>query len=216
MRGAEAIGPMRARGRSPRRGARRQASLVLVDVADAIALVPERPVYPPATVFTVALSRRRCPPEHRVGNGIAGEVADADRLTHGVDRRGAADAAAEGAEVNHPACLRPGERTGLGIAGESAAADYLAAGVHRNGDAVGAAEGAEVDHPARLCPREGIGDHIASQGAAADHLAAGVQSIGVGAVAAEGAEVDHPARLCPGERMALTVSGAAVADYLAA
>ena len=63
--------------------------------------------------------------------GIAGDGAGADHLAAGVHRTASLKRAAEGAEVDHPACLRPGERMGLGIAGDAAEADHLAAGVHR-------------------------------------------------------------------------------------
>src|SRR5204862_7547168 len=80
----------------------------------------------------------------------------ADDLAAVVHRGRVAEAAAEGAEVDHPAPLRPRERMFLACAG--AVADDLAAAVHRSGRAgAGAAaeDGEEVDQDAALGPRGG-------------------------------------------------------------
>src|SRR5438477_6896970 len=96
----------------------------------------------------------------------------ADDLAAGVHRARVAARNAEGAEVDHPAPLRPRERMRLGVAPRGAAEPYdLAAAVHRGGVAVAVAtEGAEVDHPALLRPRERM--RLGARGAAGpDHLA---------------------------------------------
>src|ERR671936_247553 len=94
-----------------------------------------------------------------------------------VDGGGAAVEAADCAEVDHPALLRPGE----GMAGnerrgardDRADADHLTARAHVAGDALGAtAEGAEVDHSARTRPRESGRLEVAGDTAVDDHLAA--------------------------------------------
>src|SRR6266513_1937763 len=78
--------------------------------------------------------------------------AHADDLAARIHREGGTFAAAEGAEVDHPARLRPAERMNP-AAGSGTSADDTAARIHRLGPRA-AAEGAEVDHPARLRPRE--------------------------------------------------------------
>src|SRR5256885_773149 len=80
-------------------------------------------------------------------------VTATDDLAAGVHRQGVAEAAAKGAEVDHPAGQRPGKR--MTMAGDGTCAHDLAAGVHRRGEAFAAAvEGAEIDHSAGLRPRK--------------------------------------------------------------
>src|SRR5262245_44887819 len=62
-------------------------------------------------------------PQHRMELGIAGGVAAPDDLATGVHRVSRAEAAAEGAEIDHPAARRPRERTDLDIAGGYAVPD---------------------------------------------------------------------------------------------
>src|SRR2546423_10972349 len=110
-------------------------------------------------------------PEGRV-NVTGGRIARADRVAASVDGEGLALSAAEGAEVDHPACVRPGEGMGRDIPRDAGGAHHLATCVHVPGGAVAATDGAEVDHPARLRPGEGGGGAVGGGGGGGDHTAA--------------------------------------------
>ena len=97
-----------------------------------------------------------------INSGGFGGVARANDLAAGIDRRGIAKEAAEGAEVDHSARRRPRKRMKSAV-GSEAPADDLAARVDRPSKASGdaehgadAAEVAEVDHSTRRRPQKRI------------------------------------------------------------
>ena len=114
------------------------------------------------------------------------ESTHADDLAVSVDGHGDA-IAAEGAEIDHPACRRPREGMSRTIT-ETTPPDDLAVGVRCPSCAVGAAEGAEIDHPARLRPQK------RTAVARTDDLAAGIHIRGGALAAAERAEINRNER----------------------
>src|SRR5512133_531062 len=76
-------------------------------------------------------------PQDRMVPGIGGTAPPAN-LAVVVHRLGLADAPAEGAEIDHPALLGPGEGTENVIADEGTKPDNLAVGVDRPGGGSGA------------------------------------------------------------------------------
>ena len=71
-----------------------------------------------------------------------------------------AEAAAERAEVDHPAALRP--RKPCASPPTVWPADDLAVVVHRSSQGFACHRAAEVDHPASLCPKERVGRLVIS------------------------------------------------------
>src|SRR5207249_1950220 len=111
-------------------------------------------------------------------DAAAGSVAPADDLAAVVDPEGKAEAAAEGAEIDHPALHRPREGMQSAVGGFGPA-DDLAAVVDRLGHAEAAAEGAEIDHPALHRPRKRMISAAGDGLAEADDLAAGIDPVGL-------------------------------------
>src|SRR5438552_13107084 len=147
---------------------------------------------------------------------ITPELTRSDDLAVGVHCRGRAGAT-EGAEIDHPACRRPGE--GMGTACDGAPADDLASIVQCESYALSEnaqpPEGAEIDHPAGRRPGEGMIRNTKSDNTFDDDLAVGVDCQGIAPRAAERAEIDHPAGRRPGEGKTLATGLAAPADNLA-
>lgn len=107
-----------------------------------------------------------------------------------VGGKGLAAAAAERAEIDHPARGRPRKGVKVGIASDVAAANDLTAVGDCSGGAIAAAERAKIDHPARGRPQKRVKAGIAHGiEAVANDLAGTVDRKGLAIAAAERAEV---------------------------
>ncbi len=157
----------------------------------------------------------RCGPQERPLLVVAGG-AHSDDLSAVVHVRDLSCLTSEGAEIDEPACRRPGEPVRVARWGV-AVADDLTVVVDRERGTGGSAERAEVHESSPWSPREPTPESACGR-ELADDLAAVVHRIGrrVGAHPCQRANVHEPIGCRPGEGVALPARGHALADDLTA